>query len=67
MKILNTSSDFFYSNLAEIVQKRSQNNLPSVDESVKKIINDVVLRGDTALFEYAKKYDGSNINKNNIL
>ena len=39
MKILNTSSDFFYSNLAEIVQKRSQNNLPSVDESVKKIIN----------------------------
>ena len=67
MKILNTSSDFFYSNLTEIVQKRSQNNLPSVDESVKKIINDVVLRGDTALFEYAKKYDGSNINKNNIL
>jgi len=67
MKILNTSSDFFYSNLAEIVQKRSQNNLPSVDESVKKIINDVVLRGDTALFEYAKKYDDSNINKNNIL
>ena len=67
MKILNTSSDFFYSNLTEIVQKRSQNNLPLVDESVKKIINDVVLRGDTALFEYAKKYDDSNINKNNIL
>ena len=30
MKILNTSSDFFYPNLTEIVQKRSQYNLTSV-------------------------------------
>ena len=67
MKILNTSSDFFYPYLTKIVQKRSQYNLPSVDDSVKFIIDDVVTRGDQALFEYAYKFDGSNLSKDNIL
>ena len=67
MKILNTSSDFFYPNLIEVVQKRSQYNLPSVDDSVKFIIDDVIARGDQALFDYAKKFDGSNLSKDNIL
>ena len=67
MKVLNTSSDFFYPNLAEIVQKRSQYNLPSVDDSVKFIIDDVIARGDQALFDYAYKFDGSNLSKDNIL
>ena len=67
MKILNTSSDFFYPNLTEIVQKRSQYNLSSVDDSVKLIIDDVIARGDQALFDYANKFDGSNLSKDNIL
>ena len=67
MKILNTSSEFFYPNLAKIVQKRSQYNLPSVDDSVKFIIDDVIARGDQALFDYAYKFDGSNLSKDNIL
>ena len=67
MKILNTSSDFFYPNLTKIVQKRSQYNLPSVDDSVKFIIDDVIARGDQALFDYAYKFDGSNLSKDNIL
>ena len=67
MKILNTSSEFFYPNLAKIVQKRSQYNLPLVDDSVKFIIDDVIARGDQALFDYAKKFDGSNLSKDNIL
>ena len=67
MKILNTSSKLFYPNLAKIVQKRSQYNLPSVDDSVKFIIDDVIARGDQALFDYAKKFDGSNLSKDNIL
>ena len=67
MKILNTSSKLFYPNLAKIVQKRSQYNLPSVDDSVKFIIDDVVTRGDQALFDYAYKFDGSNLSKDNIL
>ena len=67
MKILNTSNDFFYPNLIEVVQKRSQYNLPSVDDSVKFIIDDVIARGDQALFDYAYKFDGSNLSKDNIL
>ena len=41
MKILNTASDFFYYDLKKIIQKRSQYNLPSVDDSVKSIIKEV--------------------------
>ena len=67
MKILNTSSEFFYPSLVKIVQKRSQYNLPSVDDSVKFIIDDVIARGDQALFDYAKKFDESNLTKDNIL
>ena len=67
MKTLNTRSSSFYSDLDEIIKKRSQNNLPSVDDSVKNIINDIVSNGDSALFYYANKFDGSNINQDNIL
>ena len=41
MKILNTASDFLYYDLKKIIQKRSQYNLPSVDDSVKSIIKEV--------------------------
>ncbi len=41
MNILNTASDFFYYDLKKIIQKRSQYNLPSVDDSVKSIIKEV--------------------------
>lgn len=46
MKILNTASDFFYYDLKKIIQKRSQYNLPSVDDSVKSIIKEVDKRMD---------------------
>ena len=46
MKILNTASDFFYYDLKKIIQKRSQYNLPSVNDSVKSIIKEVDKRMD---------------------
>lgn len=67
MKILNTSNDDFYLDLEKVLQKRSQYNLPLVDEAVKDIINDVISRGDEALFDYASKFDGSSLNNSNIL
>ena len=67
MKILNTSGDSFYLYLQDILQKRSQQNLPIIDEAVKNIINDVISRGDEALFDYSKKFDESIIDKENIL
>ena len=36
---------------------RNNSRLDSAIETVKPIIDDVRLRGDAALFEYAKKFD----------
>ena len=58
MKILNISNDIFYLDLKKILQKRFQHNLISVDDSVQCIIEDVIERGDLALFDYANKLDG---------
>ena len=67
MKILRLKSKNFYNDLNVILKNRSQNNLPKVDMKVKKIISNVILNGDKELFKYAKKFDNSLINKNNIL
>jgi histidinol dehydrogenase len=66
VKILNSSDKNFYPNLEEIIHTRYQKNLSLVDDSVKSIIKDVILRGDKALFDYAKKFDHSDISENNI-
>ena len=66
MKILNTQSLNFYKDLNIILNKRSQNNMPVIDEAVKKIIDNVINNGDDALIEYALKFDNSKIDKNNI-
>ena len=67
MKILNTSNSNFYSTLKNIIEKRSELDLLSLDASVKDIIKDVIDRGDHALFDYANKFDQSIINQDNIL
>ena len=67
MKILNTINSNYYSSLKKIIEKRSQHDLFSLDESVKNIIKDVIDRGDEALFDYANKFDESNLNQDNIL
>lgn len=67
MKILKTINKNFYNDLEIYLQKRSQQNIPNVDKTVKKIIFDIVDRGDEALFEYARKFDDSLINRSNIL
>ena len=67
MKILRLKSKNFYNDLNFILKNRSQNNLPKIDMKVKKIISNVILNGDKEIFKYAKKFDNSIINKNNIL
>ena len=67
MKILNTSDVEFYNNLKTRLQKRSQQNLSQIDESVKKIILDIIKFGDKALFKYAKQFDNSILDANNLL
>lgn len=67
MKTFKTNNKNFYKKLKVILAARSQNNIPKVDEKVKKIISEVKLKGDEALFNFAKKFDKSNINTSNIL
>ena len=61
MKILNTQSLNFYKDLNIILNKRSQNNMPVIDEAVKKIIDNVINNGDDALIEYTNKFDNMDV------
>ena len=67
MKILKSENQKFYKDLEFILQKRLQQNTNDIDESVKKIITQIIQNGDDALFKYAKKLDGSSIDSSNIL
>ena len=67
MKILHAKDKNFFDNLKIYLEKRSQQNIPKIDNVVKKIILDVIKRGDKALIEYTKKFDGTRINKESIL
>ena len=67
MKILKSENQKFYKDLEFILQKRLQQNTNDIDESVKKIITQIIQNGDDALFKYAKRFDGSSIDSSNIL
>ena len=67
MRILRVEDCNFNEDLKIFLKKRRQDDLDKIDESVKKIIQDVVKRGDVALIEYAKKFDNSSFDTNDIL
>ena len=54
-------------NLREDLLKRSPNSYGKYEESVRVILDAVKERGDEALFEYTKKFDGAEISASNIL
>lgn len=54
-------------NLLEDLLKRSPNSYGKYEESVRVILDAVKQRGDEALSEYTKKFDGVEINASNIL
>ena len=47
--------------------KRSPNNYGKFSDSVNAILEDVKARRDEAIFEYTKKFDGADINADNII
>ena len=49
------------------VFSRTQLDNSDFNESVKKIVDDVKARKDEALFEYAKKFDKQDLNKDTVL
>ena len=46
--------------------KRSPNNYTAYEQSVAAIVEDVRSRGDAALFEYTEKFDGAQLNADNV-
>ena len=67
MKVLKTKNSNFYNDLNIILQSRSKKDFTKIDELVKNIISEIIKNGDEALFNYAKQFDGTVINVNNIL
>ena len=52
--------------LLDHLLKRSPNNYGNFEASVQKIIDDVKVRKDEAVFEYTKKFDGVEITKETV-
>ena len=53
--------------LLDSLLKRSPNRYGEYEQRVAAILDDVAARGDEAVFEYTAKFDGVEINENNIL
>ena len=51
--------------LADLL-KRDPNNYSAYEDTVQAIVDDVRARGDEALFEYTKKFDGAELSADNI-
>lgn len=54
-------------NILEDLLKRSPNNYEQYADSVNEILSNVKENGDKAIFDYTKKFDGADINAENIL
>ena len=67
MKKLYTFNKNFNKDLESFLKNRSQNDNIKIDIKVKKIINEIIKKGDRALFKYARQFDNSSINAKNIL
>jgi len=60
VKILKSENQKFYKDLEFILQKRLQQNTNDIDESVKKIITQIIQNGDDALFSFIFKKSHEN-------
>lgn len=65
MKIITLNNDT-KKNILNDLLKRSPNNYDSYTDKVNEIVSDVRNRGDEAVFEYTKKFDGFELNSENI-
>ena len=54
-------------NILETLLKRSPNQYTEYEATVNEIVNNVRENGDEAVFAYTKKFDGADINENNIV
>lgn len=66
MRKLKLTSDTI-DNILESLLKRSPNQYTEYESTVTDIVNTVREKGDSAIFEYTKKFDGADINASNIV
>ena len=66
MRIVNLTKEAT-DNILENLLKRSPNNYGDFEGSVAEIVANVRKNKDEAIFEYSKKFDGADINADNIL
>jgi len=65
VKVISTDESSFAGELDRIKNRR--NSVPqAVEDVVSKILDDVVARGDDALFEYTEKFDGILLNPRTV-
>ena len=57
MKLLEFNKKDSFSELKNYLSKRNENSNEKVDESVKKILDEVKKQGDQALIKYTKEFD----------
>ena len=65
MRIIKLNEQSRANILADLL-KRDPNNYSAHEDTVQAIVDDVRARGDEALFEYTKKFDGAELSADNI-
>lgn len=65
MRIIQLNEESRRNILADLL-KRDPNNYSSYEDTVKTIVNEVKERGDAAVFEYTRRFDGAEITPSNI-
>lgn len=65
MRIIKLNEQSRANILADLL-KRDPNNYSAYEGTVQEIVDDVLARGDEALFEYTKKFDGAELSADNI-
>lgn len=65
MRIIKLNEQSRANILADLL-KRDPNNYSAYEGTVQEIVDDVRARGDEALFEYTKKFDGADLSADNI-
>ena len=65
MRIIKLNEQSRANILADLL-KRDPNNYSAYEATVQEIVDDVRARGDEALFEYTKKFDGAELSADNI-
>ena len=67
MKIIKNNINNIITDLKNIAKSRIASTTNEIDSKVKNIINEVILKGDEALVDLAKKYENNEIKQSQII